>query len=120
MGSRAVGEQHGSSTGAVRAANAFPCLGSGSQSSIRCSSDGCERVLEPKRLLTMVGALIARNARHRDREREQLRELFAKQRDLSQQVRNLVDVMEQGGLGAMRPLQTAPPSARKSWTNSTG
>jgi hypothetical protein len=77
-------------------------------------------VLEPKRLLTMVGALIARNARHRDREREQLRELFAKQRDLSQQVRNLVDVMEQGGLGAMRPLQTAPPSARKSWTNSTG
>jgi site-specific DNA recombinase len=37
--------------------------------------------------------------------REQLRELFAKQRDLLQQVRNLVDVMEQGGLGAMRPVQ---------------
>ena len=53
----------------------------------------------------MVGALIARNTRHQDREREQLRELFAKQRDLLQQVRNLVDVMEQGGLGAMRSVQ---------------
>ncbi len=65
----------------------------------------CERVLEPKRLRTMVGALIARNARHQDREREQLRELFAKQRGLLEQVRNLVDVMELGGLGAMRPVQ---------------
>jgi DNA invertase Pin-like site-specific DNA recombinase len=65
----------------------------------------CERVLEPKRLRTMIGALIARNARHQDREREQLRALFAKQRDLSHQVRNLVDVMEQGGLDAMRPVQ---------------
>ena len=51
------------------------------------------------------GALIARNARHQDREREQLRELFAKQRDLSKQVGNLVDVVEQGGLGAMRSVQ---------------
>ena len=50
----------------------------------------------------MVGALIARNARHHDRERQQLRELFAKQRDLLLQVRNLVDVMEQGGLGAIK------------------
>lgn len=65
----------------------------------------CERVLEPKRLQALVGALIARNARHQDREREQLRDLFAKQRDLSHQVRNLVDVMEQGGLTAMRSIQ---------------
>jgi site-specific DNA recombinase len=65
----------------------------------------CERILEPKRLQAMVGSLIARNARHHDLEREQLRGLFAKQRDLLQQVSNLVDVMEQGGLDAMRPVQ---------------
>lgn len=65
----------------------------------------CGRVLEPKRLHTMVGALMARNTRNQDREREQLRELFARQRDLLQQVSNLVDVMEQGGLEAMRSVQ---------------
>jgi len=65
----------------------------------------CDRVLEPKRLHAMVGALLARNARHQDRERDQLRELHGKQRDLQKQVGNLVDVMEQGGLEAMRSVQ---------------
>lgn len=65
----------------------------------------CDRVLEPRRLQTMVGSLIVRNARHQDRGREELRALFAKQRNLLQQVSNLVDVMEQGGLDAMRPVQ---------------
>jgi hypothetical protein len=65
----------------------------------------CERVLEPRRMQTMVGSLIARNARHQDRGREELRELFARQRDLQKSVSNLVDVMEQGGLDAMQSVQ---------------
>ena len=65
----------------------------------------CDRVLEPSRLLTMVGTLIARNARHQDRQRAEMRELFAKHREINCQIKNLVDVMEKGGLGSVASIQ---------------
>ena len=65
----------------------------------------CERVLEPRRLMTMVGTLIARNARHQDRQRAEMRDLFARHREINAQLKNLVDVMEKGGLGAVPSVQ---------------
>ena len=65
----------------------------------------CDQVLDPIRLDTMLRTLAARSAGRRERERAELRQLLAKQRELSGQVRNLVDVMEQGGLAAARSVQ---------------
>ncbi len=52
----------------------------------------------------MVGALIARNARNQDRQRAELRDLFAKQRETKGQLDNLLEIMEQGGLTAARSI----------------
>ncbi len=60
----------------------------------------CERVLAPERLNALVRTLAARSASRSARERTELRQLTAKQRALAGQVRNLVDVMERGGLSA--------------------
>ena len=65
----------------------------------------CDRVLQPARLITMVGTLIARNARHQDRQRAEMRDLFAKHREINTQIKNLVDVMEKSGLGSMPSVQ---------------
>jgi site-specific DNA recombinase len=73
----------------------------------------CDKVLEPSRLTTMVGALVARNARHQDRQRAELRDLFGRQRELSTQIKNLIDVMEKGGLGSL-PLVQDRLAARQS------
>jgi site-specific DNA recombinase len=64
-----------------------------------------ERVLEPTRLQAMIGTLLARNGRHQELLRAELRDLFSKQRELNVQVKNLVDIMEQGGLGSVRSVQ---------------
>jgi len=65
----------------------------------------CDKVLDPKRLETMLGALLARNARNQDRQRAELRDLFAKQREIKAQLDNLLEIMEQGGLAAARSIQ---------------
>lgn len=65
----------------------------------------CERVLEPARLAKMVGTLVAHNARHQDRQHAEMRDLFAKHREINTQIKNLVDVMEKGGLGAVASVQ---------------
>src|SRR5580704_5457960 len=65
----------------------------------------CERVLEPARLQALLGALMARNASHQDALRAEMRDLFNKQRELNVRIKNLVDIMEQGGLGSVRSVQ---------------
>lgn len=65
----------------------------------------CGHVLEPQRLAAMLKALAARGSTRREREGAQLRRLMAKRRALSAQVRNLLDVMEDGGLGAAKAVQ---------------
>lgn len=65
----------------------------------------CKRVLEPSRLMKMLGALIARNAHYHDRQRAELRGLFAKQREVNGQIKNLVDIMEKSGLGSVHSIQ---------------
>ena len=65
----------------------------------------CDKVLEPSRLESMVGTLFARNARNQDRQRAELRELFAKQHEIGAQLSNLLEIMEQGGLAAARSIQ---------------
>jgi hypothetical protein len=53
----------------------------------------------------LVGALVARNARHQDRQRAEMRDLFAKHREIEGQIKNLVDVMEKGGFGSVHSVQ---------------
>ncbi len=65
----------------------------------------CERVLEPTRLNAMLAALIARSASRREAQRAELRQLTGKQRALAAQVRNLIDVIESGGLAGAKAVQ---------------
>tara|TARA_R110002110_G_scaffold258135_1_gene474041 strand:- start:3 stop:1634 length:1632 start_codon:yes stop_codon:yes gene_type:complete len=58
----------------------------------------CERVLEPRRLGEIVGALFERNSGRKETLQHELRELHNEKRDLSKQVQNLLDLMETGGL----------------------
>ena len=48
---------------------------------------------------------VAHDARHQDRARAELRDLFTKQREVNAQVKNLIDIMERGGLDSLRSIQ---------------
>lgn len=65
----------------------------------------CDQVLDPVRLSAMIQILAARNAGRSDALRAELRGLMAKHRELSAQVRNLLDVIEKGGLAGASSLQ---------------
>ncbi len=58
----------------------------------------CERVLEPDRLREIVGALFERNSGRKEALQHELRKLHNEKRELSNQVQNLLDLMETGGL----------------------